>query len=358
MKIKVGIVGAQGYAGRELARILNQHPHAQLSHVFTTQKDWELSYDLPEISDHTIAHYDVCDIMGQCKNLDVLFLATPPDVSMTLVAELIESPIILIDLSGAFRLSAEEFNATYGLPAPLEPLLKKAIYGLSPWWTPQCASQSHWLIANPGCYATCALITLLPLLKAKVIQSESLIIDAKSGVTGAGRQPSRDRLFCEVSDTFFPYKIEGHPHIPEMHRHIEHLIGRSSNITMMTHLLPLKRGISMTLYARPIHEDISDDRLQEAISNAYQMDYAHYPLIKWGSLNEKQGLEKMSLLSLKHVVGSPRTHIGYFIKNRQIFIFSCIDNLLKGAASQAVENFNLIFDLPCETGLLQLEGVL
>ena len=358
MKKKVGIVGAQGYTGRELVRLLNMHPHANLAGIFTTQEEWDIAYDLPEFAKQNVPHHCVSQLNSHCDIFDVIFLATPPEVSLELAPDLIDNNVTVIDLSAAFRLNAVDFEDVYGIKHTAPPLTKDAVYGLAPWWAKNKAIEGHKLIANPGCYATCALMSLLPLLESEVIQPDNIVIDAKSGVSGAGRTAKKDLLFCEISDNFYPYKVEGHQHIPEIQKHIDSFINTQCLPTMVTHLLPIKRGISISIYADSATCSMTDEMILEAVSNAYGNAYVDYHLIKFGPVKEKFNLENMTLLSLKHVIGSARTHIGYFVKNGKVFIFSSIDNLLKGAASQAVENFNAVSNLPLETGLLNVEGIL
>ena len=351
---KVGIVGAQGYTGLALAQLLNQHPKAELTALFTTQTDWHISHDLPIFGSQTLPHYNAADINKHAADFDVLFLATPPAVSIELINQLRDHTVTIIDLSGAFRLPVKQFEQTYQIPHTAPDLLHKTIYGLSPWWTTKHTSSQ--LIANPGCYATCALMTLLPLLKANLICPDNIIIDAKSGVSGAGRQAKKNLLFAEVHENFYPYKVQGHQHIPEIQQHIGDLAHVNCTPMMITHLLPITRGISMSVYTKPAKTNLSDRQLETAIATAYQQSYANYPLIKVNAITGKDPLADHALLSLKGVVRTPNTKIGYLVKQGHIIAFACIDNLLKGAASQAIENFNILSDLPVQTGLLTQEN--
>jgi N-acetyl-gamma-glutamyl-phosphate reductase len=225
---------------------------------------------------------------------------------------------------------------------PSESLLSSAGYGLVPWAAP-IAGRSR-LIANPGCYATSVLMALLPLLKERLIEPETLVIDAKSGASGAGRKAAENLLFTEVDGECLPYKVGKHQHLPEIRRFAREFAGVEIDPMFVTHLLPVRRGIISGLYARLVSGVTQAD-----VTAAFERAYSSYPLVRFGAAES---------LSLKRVVGSARTHIGFTVRGSQLYCFSLIDNLMKGAASQAVENFNRLFDLPAETALLDREGLL
>ncbi len=279
---------------------------------------------------------------------------------MQLAPSLLAANIDVIDLSGAFRLSQAQFEQWYEQKHQAVPLLTQALYGLSPWCFNAAPNMNEpaQLIANPGCYATCALMALLPLLKAQLILKEHIIIDAKSGVSGAGRKASQALLFCEVDNDFYPYKIGRHQHMPE----IAHAIGLFSSVKadpmMVTHLLPIKRGILVSIYAqlaKPL-QGLTAQALQTKLNKAFNDAYQNYPLVKFDYLHDIS--QEKRLLSLQRVVGSARVHIAYKVVDDQVLIFACLDNLMKGAASQAIENLNALLGLPLVTGLLEQEGLL
>lgn len=345
--LNVIVSGAQGYVGQELIRLITQHPnlnwlgvHGRYEPIATTS------------SKHVgklIQNYSIEDIQQQAANIDVLFLATPAEVSMSIVSALAHTHILIIDLSGAFRLPENQFIDWYEMPHTAPDLIQSACYGLSPWVTP---SEDTKLIANPGCYATCALMTLMPLIKAKLIQTDSIIIDAKSGVSGAGKQAKQSLMFAEISNNFYPYKLGKHQHIPEICHHIEALSGTSIQLRLSTSLLPVVRGISMSIYTEAASVFTSDHALSLAVKEVFDDAYANYPLIHYAEVGQLDHGTDDFILNLKQVVQTPYTHIGYLINKGQLTFYSCIDNLLKGAASQAIETMNTMFQLPIQTGLL------
>jgi N-acetyl-gamma-glutamyl-phosphate reductase len=211
-KYKVVISGIQGYVGQALQTLINQHPHLELYGVHSRQATDEAGLMLAQTAKQKVPVYSIPEMKQLSSHIDILLLATPAKVSMEIVAALADTDIIIIDLSGAFRLPEDQFEEWYGFPHETPQLLQEACYGLSPWISNQA---NYRLIANPGCYATCVLMSLLPLLNTDLIQTDSIIIDAKSGVSGGGKQPNPDLMFCEVSNNFFPYKIGKHQHTPD-----------------------------------------------------------------------------------------------------------------------------------------------
>lgn len=350
----VVISGIQGYVGKELMTLVSNHPYLQLVGIHSRQDQHDLYSLMPQLAKQKVPIYSIEDMNQRSSQIDILLLATPAHVSMEIVAALMHTNIIMIDLSGAFRLSEHQFFEWYGFSHKAPELIQDACYGLSPWVTNQSTYQ---LIANPGCYATCALMSLIPLLKADIINDNNIIIDAKSGVSGGGKQPNPELMFCEVSNNFFPYKIGVHQHTPEIKKTLYALSGKSANIRLTTSMLPLVRGIAMSIYAEAKTSFSSDETISMAIQDALQSAYHDYPLINYAEVGQANTAYDHFILSLKHVVQTPNTHIGYFVKDAQIILFSCIDNLLKGAASQAIENINAIYHLPLQTGLLPIRGV-
>ena len=362
----VAIIGAQGYSGRELARLILHHPKLQLGGVFTTQKDWHLSSDLPESQALSVPHYEYDTLLDKKNQFDGFFLATPPSVSMSIAPQLLEKNKIVIDLSGAFRLPVSEFQQWYGMEHIAPQYIEQAIYGISPWWKNTIGdNQQGMLIANPGCFATCALMSLLPIIKAGMIKTNNIMIDAKSGATGAGRGAKKYLQFCELANNFFPYKIGAHQHIPEitqcLHSNID--LDAPLDLDMITNLLPLKRGIAMGIYCELNDHHNTLEEISQQVNGIFETYYGDYPLVRYSSINYPShhqlcSQSEMPIVSLKHVVGSSRIHIGYYIKDKKLFLFSSIDNLLKGAASQAIENYNHCLNLPIDTGLTAWEGTL
>lgn len=390
--IPVGIVGARGYSGLELARLLLRHPGARLSSCFATSP-FRLGDHLPEKAARAVPGRSINDLFPAIagEGLQVIFLATPVEISLDLAPKLMEVGVHVIDLSGAFRLQqgseqacATAYREWYGVNHPALGLLKQAEYGLVPWILrkesigKENAESSDGgfdgraalansanppetprprLIANPGCFATAILMGLLPLLKEGLIDPASVVIDAKSGTSGAGRKAEERLLHCEVDGLCLPYRIGRHQHEPEIAQFAQMFSGVEVDPFLTTHLLDVRRGIIAGLYAR------LDQRLKNVeardvyaqLEGAYAQAYAEDRLVSFASLDQEGG---ESLLNLRRVVGSARTHIAFRVVRDRVYVFSLIDNLMKGAASQAVENFNRLIGAPTWWSLEEVEGVL
>lgn len=346
-KIKVCLCGIQGYVGKELISLVSQHPYLEVAAILAKKTQQALYAEIPTLAKQQIPVFSLLELQNQLSSIDVLLLATPVEESIEIVALLKDKPIIIIDLSGAFRLPKAQLNSWYGIMHEITKFATGAHYGLSPWSINQL--QPITLIANPGCYATCALMALIPLLKSGVINSQNIIIDAKSGVSGAGKKLNADLMFCEMLGDFFPYKIGRHQHIPEIVNAVQQFTHTSVELTFTTHMLPIPRGISMSIYAEANLEN--EAAIKTEIKAAYSAAYNNYPLLNFAEIGETNSEMEKYLLSVKNVVGTAMTHIMYFVKGKKIVIFASIDNLLKGAASQAIENINALYHLPIETGL-------
>jgi N-acetyl-gamma-glutamyl-phosphate reductase len=338
---KVAIVGARGYSGIELARILLDHPNTQLTHCFATKNDWKLSDFLDHPAADNVVISSISDIEKIAPSLQTAFLATPAEVSMELTPALLKSGINVIDLSGAFRLPQEIFEKAYAMKHTAPELLEKAQFGILPWAGPIAGPAPH-LISNPGCYATSVFMALIPLIKAGAIQAETLVIDAKSGASGAGKKAAENLLYTEVEGECLPYKVGKHQHLPEINHHVKAHTGAVIDPMFTTHLLPVSRGIISGIYAR-LNPSFTIEKIAAIFTDAY----AGYPLVSSGPVSPAR-------LSLKRVVGTPRSSISFSVDGDKLYVFSTLDNLMKGAASQAVENFNRLLDLPLATGLLSV----
>ncbi|MBK9323504.1 MAG: N-acetyl-gamma-glutamyl-phosphate reductase [Bdellovibrionaceae bacterium] len=340
-KVSCSIVGARGYSGLELARLLLSHPSASLDFCFASA-DFKLSSHLSTESAAKVSCGPASNLLEHLT--DVVFFATPAEVSMELAPKVLEAGRRVIDLSGAFRLKKSEYEKWYGFEHTQRTLLGQAHYGLLPWATP---SENAKLIANPGCYATAISLALIPLLKENLIFEDSVVIDAKSGTTGAGKKASESQLFAEVDGECLPYKVGRHQHYPEIIENIEAFSGKQLEAHLTTSLLPVRRGIITGIYAQ-----LKVGKTSEDIDGAFRRAYGDYPLLKFGNVQKTP-----ELLSLKKVVGTGNTHVAYEVVGQKVYIFSSIDNLLKGAASQAIENFNALFGFPINTGLNHLEAL-
>lgn len=355
-RLNIALVGVGGYAGLELARLLKHHPKTNLKICFSTKPDFRFEDYLPgnTKSLQNVVIADLKDLKVWLKDLDVIFLATPHEVSLELVPEILKAKVNVIDLSGVFRLQAgnpkDVYQNFYKLEHSALDLLKEAQYGLSP-WNKLSLKNSPALVSNPGCYATSVLMALLPLLKKGLIEPDSIVIDAKSGATGAGRKAAENLLFTEVDGECLPYKVGHHQHLPEIEQAVEKFASVSIKPFFATHLLPIRRGIISALYAR-LKPAVSSSE----ISSAFHEAYADYGMVQWGALSGTAGRADAHALSLKSVVGTNLTRISYQLEGDKIYLFSLIDNLIKGAAGQAIENLNALYQLPLALGLEVLEG--
>lgn len=336
------IVGARGYAGLETARLLLSHPNAKLTHAFATG-DFKLTSLLSSAGASGVTCLRDTELLTNVT--DVVFLATPAEVSLKLAGPLVSRGATVIDLSGAFRLQKADYQTWYGFEHEDRDSLAKAVYGLSPWAGP---SRGERLVANPGCYATAIAMALIPLVKVGLVHEDSIVIDAKSGTSGAGKKAAENLLFTEVDGECLPYKIGKHQHMPEIFEAVERYTGCKVDAHMTTSLLPVRRGISAGLYLK-----LLDGKSLADVEAAFAAAYENYPLVSFARASSEP-----SLLSLKKVVGTAKTHISFEAQGPKLYVFSSIDNLLKGAASQAIENFNRVCDLPVQTGLSHLEAVI
>lgn len=337
-KLKVAIVGGKGYSGLELARLLKKHPHVELAALFGTKAEGDVK---------GIPYFNVETLSEKAQEYSCVFLATPPEVSMDLAPTIIKKGSKVIDLSGAFRLNtqniAADYTQWYKFTHAQVGLVKEAHFGLVPWTKPTSDTK---LVSNPGCYATAVLMGLLPLLKTDLIEPSTIVIDAKSGTSGAGKKAEEAFLFTEVDGECLPYKVGQHQHLPEINLYAEKFGLKKIDPFFNTSLLPVRRGIIAGIYAK-----LTTGKTAKDVDVVMQEFYGHYPLVKFASGSQKD------LVTLKNVTGTAMTHITYNVVGEKLYLFSSLDNLLKGAASQAVENFNLINDLPVTTGLEHLEAI-
>ncbi|MCB0361683.1 MAG: N-acetyl-gamma-glutamyl-phosphate reductase [Bdellovibrionales bacterium] len=356
---RVAIIGARGYSGLELTRLCWNHPSIEIKFVSASSR-FDLSQylhrspqrDLPPVRENS--DFSRSDF----SQIDLVFLATPHEISWTVAPLALKAGAKVIDLSGAFRLkdelgrkSHELYKMWYGQSSEIVELANSSTsaYGLIPFHLYDIEKTQ--LVANPGCYATSILMALVPLLREKIIDSQNIVIDAKSGTTGAGRKAQETLLFSEVAEECWPYKIGTHQHQPEILQALNSLSDSSVDICMNTHLLNLRRGIISSLYLRP-HSPSEDDNILRAIEATYSKHFQNYPLIRWGKAETHP-----QLLRLKRVVGTAFCHLSFEVIKEKIYLFSTLDNLLKGAAGQAIENFNYLNGLPLNTGLDQLEAL-
>ena len=316
MKISTAVIGATGYAGEELAAILERHPHANVAALYSSS---DFSFDAIKAS-----------------GAEVAFLATPNEVSAHIAPQLLDLDIKVIDLSGAFRLAQPSLYPTwYGFTHENPQLLGEAVYGLPEWCNGELKKAR--LVANPGCYPTSIILALRPLTFI-LDRDQPVICDAKSGVSGAGKKSDVAWSFAEVAGNFKAYSVGHHRHEPEIRQGLH--LGDRATLIFVPHLLPTVRGILSTMHVAFTHV-VTD----EEITKMYADAYTNAPFVRV--------LPAGKLPELKNVVNTPRCEIGFQLLQggRRAVIVSVIDNLLKGAASQAVQNFNRMFGFDETEGL-------
>jgi len=337
--IKVGIIGASGYTGEELARILALHPEVELtvatSRQYAGKKLSDIFPNLRKIVDLTVEDVVIDELV---KRADLFFTAVPHQTAMGLVPQLLKKDCKVVDLSADFRIhDAAVYEKWYQLHSAPD-YLPQAVYGL-PELHRELIRKTK-LVANPGCYPTSIILATAPLLKGGLIDPETIIADSKSGASGAGRGAAVGSLFCEVTEGFKAYKVAEHRHTPEIEQEITKLAGRPVVISFTPHLLPMSRGILSTIYAK-----LSPGITAQQIRDAYEKSYAQERFVRL--------CEEGELPATQFVRGSNFCDIGWKLDHRtgRIVLVSAIDNLVKGAAGQAVQNMNLLCGLPEEMGL-------
>ena len=337
--IKVAVLGATGYAGIELVRILSQHPEVELkvlgSHSFDGQPISEVYQNFAHILDMTCEELDL-DKVAQC---DVAFTALPHGASKDVIPSLIEKGIKVIDLSGDFRYDdIKIYEKWYGTEHSSPELLSEAVYGLCELYRDKVKKAR--LIGNPGCYTTCSILGAYPVLKSGLGKSENIIIDAKSGVTGAGRGLGLPLHFCECTENTKAYKVATHRHTSEIEQELSKAAGEEVMISFTPHLIPQKRGILSTIYV-----NLNKPCTTEELVNIYKDFYKDEFFVRVKDAGK--------LPETKHVAGSNFVDIGVVVDERlnRAVIVSAIDNIYKGAAGQAVQNMNLMFGLDEKTGI-------
>jgi len=337
---QIAVVGVTGYSGFELARILLRHPAVKspVFYVRDTQNKKCLAEMFPQlrgVGEAPLRSLSVAEITA--SNAGTAFLATPHEVSAEIAPALLEAGLRVIDLSGAFRFrSADTFTSWYKLPAPHKSALSAGAYGLPELYAAQIASSR--LVANPGCYATSVILALRPLAEAGLVADGSgVVCDCKSGASGAGKDPRRDLHFVEVDENFKAYNLFSHRHTPEI---LEHTGLPEDRLVFSTHLLPLARGILSTIYVT-----LGAVYSAEAIETVFRKFYAGRPMVRIWSAG--------SLPELQHVTHTNFCDIGFSLDNsgKRLIVVSCLDNLGKGAAGQAVQNFNLMSGIEEHTAL-------
>ena len=338
-KIRAAVVGATGYAGAELVRILSGHPHVALT-VITSRQQAAVAFDTiyPALKGVVRLACADSDPGVVTAGSDVAFLALPHKASMAMVPQLMDAGLKVVDLSADFRFKNQAAYEAHYQPHSCAHLLERSVYGLCEVYRDQIIGAD--LIGNPGCYPTSILLPLLPLVRAKLVDPDSVIADCKSGVSGAGREATAATHFCHVNESFKPYKVGGHRHTPEIEENISRSAGRPVKITFVPHLVPMTRGMQSTIYAK-LTEGNSESRIRACLESAYR----NMPFVRL----LPQGRFPDSL----HVRGTNFCDIGWVVDpgSGRLILMSAIDNLVKGAAGQAVQNMNLMFGFAETAGL-------
>ncbi|MBM3251834.1 MAG: N-acetyl-gamma-glutamyl-phosphate reductase [Candidatus Omnitrophica bacterium] len=338
--LKVGIVGATGYTGEKLVDILLHHPEVRITYLSAKiEKAEKIDNIFPRFSGKISLVCDNFDLEKATKLCDLLFLAVPHTVSLELTPDLLKANKIVIDLSADYRLKdMEEYKSWYKVAHKDKKNLEIAVYGLPELYRERIKKAK--LIANPGCYPTAAILALAPALTAGIIDSKSIIIDAKSGVTGAGRKAAMDFFFSEVNENLKAYKINAHQHIPEIDQEISNLAQKKIQIMFVPHLIPMDRGILETIYVK-----LSGHKSRKDILKIYQKFYKTEPFVR--VYNEGK------FPQTKNVLETNCCDIAIEVceDKKTLIIVAAIDNLMKGAASQAVQNMNIACGFKEDTGL-------
>jgi len=340
--MKIGIIGANGYSGIELIRLLLQHPYVSIevliSHSHHGANIREIYPHLLTLMNHQL---EALDIEKTSQKVELMFFATPSGISKNLIPQFQQKGVKCIDVSGDFRLKdPRAYEIWYGGKSPHQKYLQQAVYGLADVAPNEIRSAQ--IIANPGCYPTAALLGLIPAVKQQIIDPETILIDGKSGVSGSGRKPSLSAHYGEVNENVMAYKLGCHQHTPEIEQQLSAVAGAEIKVTFTTHLVPMTRGIMCTLYG-----DLTKGISTSEVINLYEAFYEDRPFVRIKPIGEWP--------ATKAVYGSNYCDIGLMVDQRtnRLLIISVIDNLVKGAAGQAVHNLNLMFGWNEETGINQ-----
>lgn len=328
---KAAIIGGTGYGAIELIRLLHNHPKLEVTKAISHSQSGEvLSSIYPHLEKlHEIKMVDL-DIKSLEAEVDIVFIATPAGVAKTIVPDLQDLDLQIVDLSGDLRLSSRDvYKEWYGKEAAPQETINQAVYGLTEIYKEEV--QSAKIISNPGCFPTSALLGTIPALEKELISPKGIVIDGKTGISGAGRTPTGTTHFPEANDNVLPYKIGRHQHIPEVEQYLSKTIDEQVTTILTTHLIPMTRGLICTIYAE-LNQDITTKEVIELYETYYKED----KFIR--VLNEGE------FPATKAVQGSNFCDIGIWVDKRsdQLIIAAAIDNLVKGAAGQAIQNTNLM----------------
>ncbi len=344
--IKAGIIGATGYAGGELVRILMNHKDVEIkwfgSRSYIDKKYYQVYRNMFEIVE------DICkddNLTELAEQVDVIFTATPQGFLAGILTEDILKKVKIVDLSADYRIKdVKVYEKWYGIEHKSPQFIEEAVYGLCEINRDKITADTR-LVANPGCYTTCSILTVYPLVKEGFIDPDTLIIDAKSGTSGAGRGAKVQNLYCEVNENIKAYGVAGHRHTPEIEEQLGYAWGSPVLLNFTPHLVPMNRGILVTEYAKLNKKADGSYPSYEEVKAVYDKYYAEEKFVRM--------LEKGECPETKWVEGSNYVDVNFVIDQRtgRIIMMGALDNLVKGAAGQAVQNMNLLFGLEESEGL-------
>ncbi|MSS36348.1 N-acetyl-gamma-glutamyl-phosphate reductase [Clostridium porci] len=341
--IKVGIIGSTGYAGGELARLLLQREDTEIlwygSKSYIDQSYSSIYPNMYKLTDGKCMDDNMKEL---AEKVDVIFTATPQGLCASMVDEDILSRVRIIDLSADFRIKdVSVYEQWYKLKHGASQLIEEAVYGM-PEINREKVKRAR-MVANPGCFPTCSFLSVYPLVKAGLIDTDTLIIDAKSGVSGAGRGVKADSLYCEVNENIKAYGVATHRHTPEIEEQLGYVAGKPVTVSFTPHLVPMNRGILVTGYAS-LTREVTYGEVKAAYEACYRDEYF------------VRVLEKDVAPQTRWVEGSNFADVNFKIdpRTRRIVMMGAIDNMIKGAAGQAIQNMNIMFGLPEQTGLKQI----
>jgi len=341
--IKAGIIGSTGYAGAELVRLLMQHKYAEIkwygSRSYIDKKYYEVFQNMFEIVE------DKCldDNMEELSNtVDVIFTATPQGLCASLINEDVLKKVKIIDLSADFRIKdVNIYEKWYGIEHKSPQFIDEAVYGLCEINREQIKGAR--LIANPGCYPTCSILSIYPMAKEDMIDTDTIIIDAKSGTSGAGRGAKVNNLYCEVNENIKAYGVTTHRHTPEIEEQLSYAAGRKITLNFTPHLVPMNRGILVTAYAS-LKKSVSYEEIK-AVYDKYYKEEKFVRVLDKGVCPETRWVEGSNFVDVNFQIDE---------RTNRLIMMGAMDNLVKGAAGQAVQNMNLSFGLEETEGLLQV----
>lgn len=336
--LKVGVVGATGYAGEEVIKILINHKNVKITELSAViEKEEPLSSIFPAFKGRCDLVCYKPDSGRMAKGVDFVFLALPHKISMQVAPDFLRAGKTVIDLSADYRLDSEVYKTWYGVEHSDKANLPAAVYGLPELYFDKIKNAK--LIANPGCYPTSAILGAAPMVKEKIVDDASIIIDAKSGVTGAGRKPDLALSFSEVNENLKAYKINDHQHKPEINKILSDVGSKNIEVVFTPHLIPMNRGILSTIYMK-----LAKKIDTKAAIEIYKKFYSGKPFVRI--------YDEGKMPQIRDVVGSNYCDIGLKSSGNMLIAVACIDNLKKGAAGQAVQNMNIIAGFDETEGLI------